>query len=61
MPDELKAAPTIRSRAGSAGVDPERLAVHLEQGRLFLDGVPVTDLDAPAPIGTRIVIQGQRQ
>ncbi len=34
------------------------LTMHFEAGRVRLDGVQVTDLDTPAPDGTRIVIAG---
>ena len=52
------AAPTVRSRAVSAGVDEGRLRGHLERGAVLLDGKPVADLDTPAPEGTRINIGG---
>lgn len=43
----------------NAGIDQDRLRGHLERGVLLLDGEPVTDLDTPAPVGTRINIGGQ--
>lgn len=51
------AAPTVRDRTG--WLPPDRLADHFERGTLLLDGVPVTDLDQPAPAGTRIVVSGR--
>ncbi|WP_224404151.1 hypothetical protein [Pseudonocardia sp. ICBG1034] len=47
--------PIVRTRAAVWG---DRLAMHLEAGRVRLNGVQVTDLDTPAPEGTRIVIAG---
>ena len=58
-PDDIAPVPTVRSRAMSAGIDEDRLRGHLERGVLLLDGEPVTDLDTPAPVGTRINIGGQ--
>ncbi|MBP2371364.1 hypothetical protein [Pseudonocardia parietis] len=57
--EDTAPAPTVRSRAVSAGIDEERLRGHLERGVLLLDGEPVTDLDTPAPAGTRINVGGQ--
>lgn len=50
--------PTVRSRVLDAGISPERLAGHFERGTVQLDGQTVTDLDTPAPRGTRIVFAG---
>lgn len=47
-------APTVRSRALASGVPEGRLVEHLERGTLRLDGEVVTDLETPAPSGTRI-------
>ena len=57
--EDTAPAPTVRSRAVIAGIDEERLRGHLERGVLLLDGEPVTDLDTPAPAGTRINVGGQ--
>ncbi|WP_181780938.1 hypothetical protein [Pseudonocardia pini] len=51
---DAPAVPTVRSRILAAGVSPERLDQHHREGRVQLDGEPVTDLDMPAPKGTRI-------
>jgi hypothetical protein len=52
-----QSAATVRSRL--AGVlSGERVAEHLATGALQLDGQVVTDLDTPAPLGTRLVIGG---
>ena len=58
-PAERGETPTVRSRALGAGISEERLAGHLERGTLQLDGERVIDLDAPAPLGTRINVAGQ--
>jgi hypothetical protein len=47
----------VRSRAVGFGLPEDRLVMHFEAVRLLLDGVRVTDLDAPAPKG-RIHISG---
>jgi hypothetical protein len=53
------AQPTVRSRVLAAGVAPEDLDAHHARGAVLLDGEPVTDLDQPAPAGTRINFAGQ--
>ena len=50
-----QAAPTVRSRLAGVLSD-ERVAEHMRNRAVRLDGVVVTDLDLPAPAGTRIVI-----
>jgi hypothetical protein len=47
--------PTVRSRLAWLGED--AIAEHFAAGRIHLDGVRVTDLDAPAPEGTRPVLR----
>jgi hypothetical protein len=47
---------TVRDRLTSAGLSESRIAEHLDAGRVRLDGEMVTDLDAPALAGTRLVI-----
>lgn len=47
--------PTVRSRLAGVLSD-DRVAEHVENRALRLDGEVVTDLDVPAPVGTRIVI-----
>lgn len=50
------AAPTVRTRL-SAFFSEDRIAGHFERKVLLvLDGDVVTDLDQPAPDGTRLVI-----
>jgi hypothetical protein len=51
------AVPTVRERMRSTMSD-ERIEAHHKAGSIRLDGEPVTDLDAPAPPGTRILIMG---
>jgi hypothetical protein len=46
---------TVRSRLAGVLSD-ERVAEHVRNRALRLDGVVMTDLDLPAPAGTRIVI-----
>jgi hypothetical protein len=41
--------------ANGEGAD-ERIAEHMSAGRVRVDGELVTDLDAPAPAGRRVVI-----
>ena len=65
MPDvsdeqQEQATPTVRSRL--AGVlSEERVARHLRNRALRLDGEVVTDLDTPAPTGTRLVVGGSEE
>ncbi|MEQ3542494.1 hypothetical protein WHI96_27155 [Pseudonocardia tropica] len=47
--------PTVRSRLAMLGE--EAIAEHFAAGRIYLDGERVTDLDAPAPAGTRPVLR----
>lgn len=51
--------PTVRSRAQAAGITEQHLQAAFERGAVRLDGEPVTDLDTPAPTGTRINFAGQ--
>ena len=48
--------PTVRDRHTAAGLSDERIAQHRTAGRVRVDGELVTDLDAPAPAGTRVVV-----
>lgn len=41
------------------GIPEERLLAQIERGTLVLDGEPVTNLDTPAPPGTRIQVAAQ--
>jgi hypothetical protein len=47
---------TVRDRLTAAGLSAERIEQHMAAGRVRVDGELVTDLDAPAPAGTRVVI-----
>ncbi|WP_156819448.1 hypothetical protein [Pseudonocardia sp. HH130630-07] len=51
-------APTVRSRALTAGIPEDRLSTHFDNAALLLDGEQVSDLAQPAPLGTRITIRG---
>ena len=53
--DEERSVPAVRSRLAGVLSD-ERVAEHLSNGAFRLDGRVVTDLDMPAPLGTRIII-----
>lgn len=57
--EDPESTPTVRTRTRNIGIPEERLLAHLERGTLVLDGEPVTDLDTPAPPGTRIQVAGQ--
>ena len=49
--------PTVRDRHTAAGLSDERIAQqHRTAGRVRVDGELVTDLDAPALAGTRVVV-----
>ena len=46
----------MRDRLTAAGLSAERITEHMTAGRVRVDGELVTDLDAPAPAGTRVVV-----
>jgi hypothetical protein len=48
--------PTVRGRLTAAGLSEGRIAEYMTAERVRVDGEPVTDLDARAPIGTRVVV-----
>ena len=55
--DRRRAAPTtVRDRLTAAGLSDERIEQHMTAGRVRVDGELVTDLDTPAPAGTRVVV-----
>ena len=49
------AVPTVRDRMRY--LSDERIADHLAAGRVHLDGEPITDLDTPAPDGSRVTLK----
>lgn len=51
--------PTVGTRARAAGIADESMQQHLADGLVRLDGEVVTDLDQPAPVGTRWWIAGR--
>ena len=59
MTDDEPALMTVCDRLIAAGLSDERIAAHMTAERVRVDGEPVIDLDAPAPIGTRVVVWGQ--
>lgn len=46
--------PTVGERVRAAGLSEARITAHMTNKVLLLDGEVVTDLDQPAPPGTRI-------
>lgn len=54
--DEQPAPPTVLDRLIAAGLSEARIEQHMGAERVRLDGELVTDLAAPAPAGTRVVI-----
>ena len=48
--------PTVSDRLTAAGLSDERIAQYMTAGRVRVDGELVTDLDAPAPVGRRVVV-----
>jgi hypothetical protein len=52
-------APTVWSRMLAAGISPSRAERHLAAGRVIVDGVRVTDRDAPAAPPARIVLRAR--
>lgn len=58
-PGGTGAVPTVHDRLAAAGLSATRIAVHAEARAIFCDGQLVTDLDTPAPPGTRVVFGGR--
>ena len=56
MTDSEPTSTTVRDRLTTAGLSDERVEQHMSAGRVRGDGELVTDLDAPAPAGRRVVI-----
>ena len=54
--DDEPTPATVRDRLTAARLSDERIEQHMEAGRVRVDGELVTDLDAPAPAGTRVVV-----
>jgi hypothetical protein len=52
-------APTVGDRLRAAGISDDRIAQHLAAGAITLDGKPISDLDHPAPEGTRPLFTGR--
>lgn len=50
--------PSVRDRLERAGLSADRVDAHMRAGRIAVDGVPVEDLDAPAPPPARVTILG---
>jgi hypothetical protein len=57
--DDEPTPTTVRDRLTTAGLSAERIEQHMTAGRVRVDGELVTDLDAPAPAGTRVVVWGE--
>jgi hypothetical protein len=54
--DDEPTPTTVRDRLTAAGLSDERIEQHMTAGRVRVDGEIVPDLDALAPVGTRVVI-----
>ena len=54
----MAAAVTVRDRLTAAGLSDSRIQEHMTAGRVRVDCELVTDLDTPAPTGTRVVVWG---
>jgi hypothetical protein len=54
--DDEPTPTTVLDRLTAAGLSTERIEQHMTVGRVRVDGELVTDLDAPAPVGTRVVV-----
>jgi hypothetical protein len=46
----------VRDRLSTGGLSDERIEQHMSAGRVRVDGELVSDVDTPAPAGTRVVI-----
>jgi hypothetical protein len=54
--DDEPAPTTVLDRLIAAGLSEARIEQHMTAERVRVDGELVTDLDTPAPAGTRVVI-----
>jgi hypothetical protein len=54
--DDEPAPTTVLDRLIAAGLSESRIEQHMTAERVRVDGELVTDLGAPAPAGTRVVI-----
>jgi hypothetical protein len=54
--DDQPDSTTVRDRLSAAGLSEFRIEQHMTAERVRVDGELVTDLDAPASAGTRVVI-----
>ena len=57
--DDEPTPTTVRDRLTAAGLSAERIEQHMTAGRVRVDGELVTDLDAPAPAGTRVALRAE--
>ena len=48
----------MQDRLTAAGLSEGRITEHATAGRVRVDGKLVTDLETPAPAGTRVVVRG---
>jgi hypothetical protein len=56
--DEQPAPTTVGDRLTAAALSDSRIHEYMTAGRVRVDGELVTELDTPAPTGTRIVVWG---
>jgi hypothetical protein len=54
--EDEPASTTVLDRLLAAGLSESRIEQHMTAERVRVDGELVTDLNAPAPAGTRVVI-----
>jgi hypothetical protein len=54
--DDEPAPTSVRDRLTAARLSDERIEQHMTAGRVRVDGELVTELSAPAPAGTRVVV-----
>ena len=57
--DDEPTPTTVRDRLTAPALSAERIEQHMTAGRVRVDGELVTDLDAPASAGTRVVVWGE--
>jgi hypothetical protein len=57
--DDEPTPTTVRDRLTAPALSAERIEQHMTAGRVRVDGELVTELDAPAPAGTRVVVWGE--
>ena len=54
--DDEPTPTTVHDRLTAAGLSEGRIAEHMTAGRVHVDGELAASLNAPAPVGSRVVI-----